>query len=285
MDEIKRKELLKNQLPVETSFSSSPLASQITSEDARKWHIPSFPLASSICARPSTSGIEDIHSRLSSLKGSSAQASPLPSQNGGASKDVEILESRPSKVRRKMFDLQLPADEYLDTEEGEQLRDENVSGISSYVSNRNPKIASQNERNLLLGNGGKNNCQGDASRSESCLRSPVNVGDLNKPIEVEEANASAYVDILGCTSSQAVSQGHELAPKPKQELLGFHKESSANFHYRSDNGTLNSPHLQHNASGKCWFPHALDSGKVSSQNYDLVLWFHSKSSLHQLSLL
>ncbi|KAL9364974.1 hypothetical protein Peur_042847 [Populus x canadensis] len=270
MDEIKRKELPKNQLPVETSFSSSPLASQITSEDARKWHIPSFPLASSICARPSTSGIEDIHSPLSSLKGSSAQASPLPSQNGGASKDVEILESRPSKVRRKMFDLQLPADEYLDTEEGEQLRDENVSGISSYVSNRNPKIASQNERNLFLGNGGKNNCQGDASRSESCLRSPVNLGDLNKPIEVEEANASAYVDILGCTSSQAVSQGHELASKPKQELLGFHKESSANFHYRSDNGTLNSPHLQHNASGKCWFPHALDSG-------------HSKNNLKSAS--
>ncbi|KAJ6768369.1 hypothetical protein OIU74_022102 [Salix koriyanagi] len=141
MDEIKRKELLKDRLPVETSFLSSPLPSQITSEDACKWNIPSFPLANSLCARPSTSGIEDIHSPLSSMKGSSAQASPLPSQNGGASKDMEILESRPSK-------------------------DENVSGVSSYASNRNHKIASQNERNLFLGNGGKNNCQGDALRSE-----------------------------------------------------------------------------------------------------------------------
>ncbi|KAF9677115.1 hypothetical protein SADUNF_Sadunf08G0074200 [Salix dunnii] len=260
MDEIKTKELLKNRLPVETSFLSSPLPSQITSEDACKWNIPSFPLAKSICARPSTSGIEDIHSPLSSMKGSSAQASPLPSQNSGASKDMEILESRPSKVRRKMFDLQLPADEYLDTEGGEQLQDENVSGVSSYVSNRNPKIASQNERNLFLGNGGKNNCQGDALRSESRLRSPVNVGDLNKPIEVEEANASAYVDLLGCTSSQVVSQRHELASKPKQELRSFRKEISSNFNYRSDNGTLNSPHLQHNANGKGWFPRTFDSG-------------------------
>ncbi|KAJ6891606.1 hypothetical protein NC651_024951 [Populus alba x Populus x berolinensis] len=77
MDEIKRKEL-KNRLPVETSFSSSPLASQI------------------ICV-----GVEDIHSPLSSMKGSSAQASPLPSQNGGTSKDVEILESRAIKGEKK----------------------------------------------------------------------------------------------------------------------------------------------------------------------------------------
>ncbi|XP_034906657.1 uncharacterized protein [Populus alba] len=266
MDEIKRKEPLKNRLPVETSFSSSPLASQVTSEDARKWHIPSFPLANSICARPSVLGVEDIHSPLSSMKGSSAQASPLPSQNGGTSKDVEILESRPSKVRRRMFDLQLPADEYIDTEEGEKLRDEN----SSYLPSRNHKIAPQNEIILFLGNCGKNNSQVDASRSESCLRSPINVGDLNKPVEVEEANASAHVDPLGCASSQAGSQGHELASKPKQELLGFPKEISANFRYRGDNETLNIPHMQNNANGKCWFPCALDSG-------------HSKNNLKSVS--
>ncbi|CAK7326159.1 unnamed protein product [Dovyalis caffra] len=270
MDEIKMKELLRNRIPVETSFSSSPLASQVTSKDARKWHIPSFPLANSVCARTSASAVEDIHSPLSSVKGSSAQASPLPSQNGGASNDGKILECRPSKVRRKMFDLQLPADEYIDTEEGEQLRDENASGISSYLSSRNHKVAPQNEMNLFLGNGGKNNCQGDASRSESCLRSPINVADLNKPIEVDEANASAYVDLLGCTSSHVESRGHELASKPKQELQGFPKEISANFHYRSDNGTLNGPHLQNNANGKCWFSHTFDSG-------------HSKNNLNSVS--
>ncbi|KAJ6891617.1 hypothetical protein NC651_024961 [Populus alba x Populus x berolinensis] len=208
MDEIKRKETKKS----------------VTSEDARKWHIPSFPLANSTCARSSVLGVEDIHSPLSSMKGSSAQASPLPSQNGGTSKDVEILESRPSK----------------------------------------------NEIILFLGNGGKNNSQVDASRSESCLRSPINVGDLNKPVEVEEANASAHVDPLGCFSSQAGSQGHELASKPKQELLGFPKEISANFRYRGDNETLNIPHMQNNANGKFWFPCALDSG-------------HSKNNLKSVS--
>ncbi|KAB5538478.1 hypothetical protein DKX38_016011 [Salix brachista] len=270
MDEIKRKELLKNQIPIETSFSSSPLASQVTSENARNWHIRSFPLTNSACARPSVLGVQEIHSPLSSTKESSAQASPLPSQNGAASKDVEILESRPSKVRRRMFDLQLPADEYIDTEEGEKLRGENVFGISSYLPSRNHKIPPQIETILFLGNGGKNNCHVDASRSESCLRSPINVGDLNKPVEVEEANASAYVDLLGRASSQAGSQVHELASKPKQELLGFPKEISANFHYRSDNETLNIPHLQNSANGKCWFPRALDSG-------------HSKNNLKSVS--
>lgn len=264
MDEIKRKEVHKNRIPAETSLSSSPLASQITSEDARKWHIPSFPLANSVCARPSTSGIEDIHSPLSSMKGSSAQASPLPSQNGGISKDVEMLESRPTKVRRKMFDLQLPADEYIDTEEGEQFRDENVSGISIYLSNRNHKIAPDSEINLFLSNDGKNNCQRDASRSESCLKSTNNVGDLNKPIEVEEINASAYGDLLGCTSSHGETRGHELAAKPKSQLLGFPKEILPKSHHESANGTFNNPHLQTNTDGKQWLPHLRETGKVFS---------------------
>ncbi|EEF50793.1 uncharacterized protein LOC8289151 [Ricinus communis] len=259
MDEAKRKELYKNRMPIEKSLSSSPLASQVTSEDARKWHLPSFPLGNSVCAGPSTSGIEDMHSPLSSMKGSSAQASPLLSQNGGTSKDLEILESRPTKVRRKMFDLQLPADEYIDTEEGEQLRDENACGISSYFSNRNHKVVHENGINLLIGKGGKKNCLGDALQSESFLKSKSNLADLNEPIDVEDTNASAN-DLLGCTSSRCETQEHGLAAKQKSQFLGFPQEILLNSHHGSTNGTLNNLHLQNNANRKLWFPHMLDSG-------------------------
>jgi hypothetical protein len=56
MDEFKSKEFHKTRMPIESSLSSSPVASQITS-DARKWHIPNFPLANSVCTRPSVSGV------------------------------------------------------------------------------------------------------------------------------------------------------------------------------------------------------------------------------------
>ncbi|KDP41264.1 hypothetical protein JCGZ_15671 [Jatropha curcas] len=259
MDEVKRKELYKNRMPIETSLSSSPLASQITSEDARKWHIPSFPLANSVCAGPSTSGIEDMHSPLSSMKGSSLQASPLLSQNGGTSKDVEMLDSRPTKVRRKMIDLQLPADEYIDTEEGEQLRDESICGISSLLPNRYHKVVPENGINLLIGTGGKNNCQEETLQSESHTKTKNNLADLNEPIEVEDNSASAN-GLLGCTNSQYEIQGHELAAKPKSQFHGFPKEILLSSRNASNNGTVNDLHLQNNANGKLWFPHMLDSG-------------------------
>lgn len=270
MDEFKRKELHKNRMPIESSLSSSPLASQITSEDARKWHIPSFPLANSVCARPSVSGVEDIHSTLSSIKGNSAQGGPFLSQNGGNSKDLEVLDSRPSKVRRKTFDLQLPADEYIDTEEGDQLSKERVSGMSSYHSNRNHKVGPESGVILFPSDGGKSGFQGEALTSDSCLESRNGLADLNEPIQVEETNASGYVDVLGRGGCHLEGQGPDLSDKPNSQFLSLQKEISLSSHNGTDNGTWNNRHLENNGNGKGWFSHVLESG-------------HSKSNLNSAS--
>ncbi|XP_050236935.1 uncharacterized protein LOC126686752 [Mercurialis annua] len=268
MDEAKRKELYKNRMPVETSLSSSPLASQVTSEDARKWHLPSFPLGNCTYTGPSTSGIEDMHSPLSSMKGSSAQASPLLSQTGGTSKDVEILESRPTKVRRKMFDLQLPADDYIDTEEGERQKDDNACGVSGYFPNKNHKAAHESANSLFTGTVGKNNCHRDALQSESFFKKKNNLADLNEPIDLEDTNASAN-DLLACTSSHCDSQEHELAAKLKSQFHGFPQEISWNSHHVKNNGNLSTLPPQNNVE-KLWFPQMLNSG-------------HSKNNLNSIS--
>ncbi|CAN0896481.1 hypothetical protein LINGRAHAP2_LOCUS18520 [Linum grandiflorum] len=87
--------------------------------------------------------------------------SPISSQyqNGSTLNDVEMLESRPTKVRRKMFDLRLPADEYIDTEEVKPL------------AKGNPYNSSNNSFN-----------QGDVSLSGSCSTVKTSIADLNEPV-------------------------------------------------------------------------------------------------------
>lgn len=269
MDEVKRKELHKNQMAVESSLSSSPLNSQITSEDARKWQIPSFPLANSVCARPSISGIEDIHSPLSSIKGSSTQARPLPFQNGGSSKEVELLDSRPSKVRRKMIDLQLPADAYIDTEEEAHCRDETKSATSSYLPNGSQKIAAESGVKLYVGDSENIGCQKEVLRSDSYLSRTNGLADLNEPIPTEETNTSRYLDLLGRAPTDRETKDHELSAKLKSQLPRLLKEVSRNSHLESSNGSSKNRHLQNNENGRGWFSPMFEAGPSKSVSQGL----------------
>ncbi|PKI75514.1 hypothetical protein CRG98_004184 [Punica granatum] len=128
MDEIRRKEL-----------ASSPLASSsFLPEDAQKWQSPGF---LSNCRRPSISGSEASYSPMKSLTGNnSPQASPFPPQNGCTSKVPEWLESRPSKVRRRMIDLTLPADNYIDPEESEPFKNDPYDPARRAVTDLNQPI-------------------------------------------------------------------------------------------------------------------------------------------------
>ncbi|XP_038706746.1 uncharacterized protein LOC120002187 isoform X2 [Tripterygium wilfordii] len=254
MDEIKRTELRSNGIHVETSLSSSPLGSRMTSEDARKWHILNFPLANSACAITSTSGAEDIHSPFSSLKGNSAQASQFSSPHGCSSKEADVLYSRPSKVRRKAFDLQLPADEYIDTDEGELSREENRYGFS--VPNGIHKFSPESVVEDICGDGKKSSFHGNAVRLDidSRLRSAKCLADLNEPVRHEELHNAAYVDHFGQTYHVDM-QRPELSAKPMSQLLGFPSEISLNSLQGKNNGTLSDMSLENN--GKSWSHHFL----------------------------
>ncbi|KAG8383057.1 hypothetical protein BUALT_Bualt05G0145100 [Buddleja alternifolia] len=118
MEDVKRKEHHKHRTSLEPSSSSSLQGSQVPSEDARKWHMAGFPLLNSSYSK---TGVEIVNSPMSCTKTyNNTQRGQFPFNSGSTSKNFE--ESRPSKVRKKLFDLQLPADEYLDTEDEEKLR-------------------------------------------------------------------------------------------------------------------------------------------------------------------
>ncbi|KAJ1389819.1 hypothetical protein SESBI_37939 [Sesbania bispinosa] len=266
MNEFKRNELHRNPIPVEASFSTDPLTSQITTEDGKKWHISGFPVGNSTCAKTSVSGAEGIHSTLDSIKGVSKQASPFPSPNGCSLKDVEVLESRPSKVRRKMIDLQLPADEYIDTDESEKLSDEKISGPTLFLPERTCKKGKEEDVKLFCGNGGKTGSQEDTSRSEQSLRRRNGLADLNEPVQVEETYDSPYVHLLSRNSCQAATECSDLtaSSQQKSQCFGLSREHLLYSHHGTDSWVRNNGYLENNESGKGWIPSVADAGKYKS---------------------
>ncbi|XP_061369679.1 uncharacterized protein LOC133312492 [Gastrolobium bilobum] len=254
MNEFKRKELHRNQIPVEASFSTAPLTSLIMTEDGQKWHISGFPVGNSTCAKTSVSGAEGIHSPLGSINGISKQAGPISSPNGCSSKDVEVLESRPSKVRRKMFDLQLPADEYIDTEESEKLSDEKISNPTLFLPDKNCKNGKDGDVKHFCCNGGKIGTQEDTSRSEQSLRRRNGLADLNEPVQVEETSDSPYTHILSHNPGQGATECSDLSVtvKHQSQFFGLSREHLLNSLHGTDSWAQNNGYLEKNGSGKGW---------------------------------
>ncbi|KAF8389763.1 hypothetical protein HHK36_024282 [Tetracentron sinense] len=270
MDEIKKKELHEYQIPVETSHSS-PFAPQMPSEDARKmWHVNSLPLVTSTCTQLSFSDADNMKAPLNFIKGHSMQAGPVPVQNGVSSKDCE-LETKSKKFRRRFFDLQLPADEYVDSEEGECFEEEKVFGVSmeaSYPPKKNCEVASGSDVKLSLGSGGNAGCQGDASRSDICLRSTNGLADLNEPIQVDEPTAS--VDFLGPMTCNGEIPGRDLSVKSISRFLGLPTEFFQKTQKGSDNGTCSSNvlHLENEGNRREWLSYNFEAGQSRSNlNY------------------
>ncbi|XP_060184343.1 uncharacterized protein LOC132614023 [Lycium barbarum] len=205
------------------SSSSSILGSHLLPKDAWKCHITSFPLANSSYARPSISGTEIVNSPLSSAKVNAVQSGQVQKQNGLSSMIFEALEARPSKVRKKMFDLQLPADEYLDTDEVEQLQDNEGSFYPSSRANGNDKVSLDSC---------KKSDKKDASASNSCLKSSVQLTDLNEPAQLEEVTASP-VDLLGYGNSHKEARSLNASAKSNPAFMGFPRETTWNSHQTS----------------------------------------------------
>ncbi|KAG5059515.1 hypothetical protein JHK87_000544 [Glycine soja] len=282
MNEVKRKELHRNQIPVEASFSVGHMTSQLTTEDGQKWHISGFPVGNSTCAKTSVSGVEGIHSPLDSMKVIGQQTSPFPSPNGcSSSKDVEVLESRPLKVRRKMFDLHLPADEYIDTEESEKLSDEKTSDPSFFLPDRNCKTGKEGDAKLFCGNGEKTGCQEDTSRSEQSLRRRNGLADLNEPVPVEETYNSPYVHLLNRNPCQGATECSDIsadAAKQKSDFFALSREQLLNSHHGTESWTRSNEYLESNGGGKGWYQSVAESGQAKSNTHPVPQLLKSLSS-------
>ncbi|XP_058769350.1 uncharacterized protein LOC131643213 [Vicia villosa] len=211
MSDFDRKELHRNQIPAEASFS------QVTSEDGRKWHVSGFPAGNSAYAKASVSDAAGVHSPLGSIQGTSNRACPFPSPDGGM-----IESTRPSKVRRKMFDLSLPADENVDSDESdEKLSDEKTSASRFFLADKSCKIGKGEE------DGGKACCR-DTSTSEKSLMRRNGLADLNEPAQVDETYDSPYVRVPSNSVSATECLDRTTSAKQKMQFFGSSREHLLN---------------------------------------------------------
>ncbi|XP_019464746.1 PREDICTED: uncharacterized protein LOC109363035 isoform X2 [Lupinus angustifolius] len=133
MDGIRRNELCKHNLRLEASRSSSSLSSK----NAQKiCFSPNLPWSTG-----QSSALIDGSIRLpmASAQKKSRQIcpGPAPSVTEESLKDSKVAKYR--KIGKKILDLQLPADEYIDSEEGECLENDRVTEmlhVSGYSLNR-----------------------------------------------------------------------------------------------------------------------------------------------------
>lgn len=264
MDKIKSTELSRNQLPVDSLLSSSPLTSQVTSEDGLRRNLPCFPMANSSSAKFSISGVEEGHSSLISVKGNSQKRCFFPPPSESTTKDRQVLEPRPIKFRRKMLDLHLPADEYIDSEDGEQFHDGNVPDRLSHNLNKDQKIDLERDVKLYADDGEKTGCLQNGRKSGARLEKNIScLTDLNEPIQLVETNTSTYVDPLGSASCHRETQCPNPSSGPKSGPVNLQRESSLHTDKGSDNVTGNNLNLDKSTSRGGFLPHFLESGSFS----------------------
>ncbi|KAK9107389.1 hypothetical protein Syun_023400 [Stephania yunnanensis] len=220
MEDLKRQELLKYPTTFE-ALHSNRLLPQKPSEEAQKISfIPSVSVVQSACSRASVLGTENILSHLSFLQQSSAKADSFAAQNVGNLGDCDLMESKTRKHSRRMLDLQLPADEYIDSDEGDQVEEEHASQASvltNIASKKSRGVAPENDVKLFLGRNAELDRQGVISNSASHVQNKNGLADLNKPIQVEEASSSASVNnFLG---SATCNGGIQVKDRPLNQNL------------------------------------------------------------------
>ena len=182
MVETKMKELYTNNLRLDTSRPSSTL-SYISSQNAQKICCSSnLPWSN---GQSSVSISKSIHLPVGFAQEKSRPVCPVPASTEDYSKNSKLLESKFMKVGKKLFHLELPADEYIDSEECELFqgeRESEVPGVATYTLNGISQVFCNSDRKASLG------CNGTTSNG---------FADLNEPFKLKEEAAVKSDNLMG----------------------------------------------------------------------------------------
>ncbi|KAM1786497.1 hypothetical protein ACFX12_039274 [Malus domestica] len=182
MDGIRRNEFEKHQLKTEASWLTTALSQKSSVYVQKTLHAPSLPLVNPACSQISVSAAESIESPSCFVRGRNIQTCSYPTQTEGRSGDCELLESKCKKFQ-KNFDLELPADAYIDDEGEGFLVDGKVSEapeVSSSRLKRFPEVLCNGDAKQFLGS------EDDTSTSASLEKDSF---DLNYVYKLEKGTS------------------------------------------------------------------------------------------------
>ncbi|KAJ8536290.1 hypothetical protein K7X08_034691 [Anisodus acutangulus] len=170
MDEVKRRKLMADHLHLQ-ELESKSFVSQLRSEVSQKTHNPLVLDLTSI--EPSTLRRETFQGSSNSI---ACQGTDLLTEQN-VTKEWTLSSSKSSVSRKRMLDLELPAEEYIDIEDEEQFVEERpVQGTNILISELQPRHSSK--VNFVN--------PGDYSISNSISRGTFHLFDLNEPTQPDE---------------------------------------------------------------------------------------------------
>ncbi|KAJ6734774.1 hypothetical protein OIU79_001942 [Salix purpurea] len=165
------------------TFQSNPLTFS-PKGDGIRWHDSGLPLVTMNCHIPSASGADSVQSHFSSINLQNMQSGCGSTHNVSTIKYDVSLEYNHKKLQRKLFDLELPADKYINDAE-EEKGAFGGSGLESDPPNWNCRVNCEKNGNMSTLSSVHSSCNGDTFSSNTGRTQGVT--DLNKPFQVEEA--------------------------------------------------------------------------------------------------
>ncbi|XP_012084767.1 uncharacterized protein LOC105644113 isoform X2 [Jatropha curcas] len=260
MNEVTKREPHKHFKPMETSQSSFFAFPSV--DDKSRCYSSSLPLVDFSHRMQSPSGADSIQSHFSSMDVKIMQSGYGSTLNGSRSKECESLEFKCKKLQRRLFDLERPAEEYINGEDEGQGAS-GGSGMENCPPHRNCELACEKNGNLSTRSCAYSMCNGDASSSNMNLKRKMTITDLNEPVQVGEASGTDSVDILGnITCSREGLRNIDLSASNCSGFLA--KEASRTPLKVKDEGGVCSLHSENEKRQRRWLPSPCNSGQTTS---------------------
>ncbi|KAJ6814944.1 uncharacterized protein M6B38_136570 [Iris pallida] len=247
MDELKKKGPY-GYLQADTSLSNS-YSSQIPSDGTNKMrHVPHLASTSTSYNKVPVTMNGDKVPPLNFLKESCTQSGLVLTGKGAAPEDGGIMDSTSNRHPRRTFDLQLPAEVYIDCEDAEKPEKEIVADSSSV--NMFPlnsiRAAPKKDVKLALGTSESFYYRENSLKSDLCTQNGVAHGlaDLNEPVKenlFERAAGSVSYNLLGQRTTREENQGHQLLTRSNTSFPGVQSSFFRGRH--TEEGTY--PNLLH----------------------------------------
>ncbi|XP_044504565.1 uncharacterized protein LOC123224882 [Mangifera indica] len=188
MNDMRSRELNKHLIPERLSRSNLYSSGFSFTDEKVRQHISSLSTVDLTHGRLSISGADSFQRHFGSIKENTMQSGYGPKQNGLRLAGYETSESESKKHQRRLIDLELPAEEYVNYErEGQGL-----SGMSVGSCFLSRDHAMTPER---VGNSSFHS--GDGPSPSSYMRKPQGPSNLNEHVKVKEASVSASTNVPG----------------------------------------------------------------------------------------